>query len=87
VPPAPTNEETTTIRQSQSKRYPPEKVKAWYRRWVESCKQQGFTPSRKDDLKDAQDTFPKINREQVREARREFALDDWKKAGPRRKAK
>jgi hypothetical protein len=87
VPPAPTNEETTTIRQFQSKHYQPEKVKAWYLRWVESCKQEGSIPSREDDLRAATDEFPNINREQVRAARREVAPDDWKKAGPRRKAR
>jgi hypothetical protein len=81
-----TNKETTTIRQSQSKRYHMEKVKAWYRQRVGRCKQEGFIPSREDDLRDARDAFPKINRQQLREARREFAPADWKKAGPRRKA-
>ena len=86
VPVAITKEETT-IRQSQSKRYPPEKVEAWYLRRVESRKQEGFTPSRDDDLRDARAAFPNINREQVRDARSRLAPYDWKKAGSRRKAK
>ncbi len=75
VPSTPTNQETPTIRQSQSKHYPPDKVKAWYLQWVEGCKRKDFIPSKEDDLKNAKVAFPNIDREQVRDARRECAFD------------
>ena len=84
-PPAGTNGVTTTP-QSQSKRYPPEKVEAWYLRRVESSAQEGATPSRDDDLKDARAAFPNIHRGQVRAARKELAPKSWTKQGPRPKA-
>jgi hypothetical protein len=39
------------------------------------CKRKDFIPSREDDLKNAKVAFPNIDREQVRDARRECAFD------------
>jgi hypothetical protein len=67
--------------------YPQEKVDRWYRQRVADLESKGSSSSRDDDVKAAAEVFPNIKRDQVRTTRARIAPAQWKKTGPRRKAR
>lgn len=60
-------------------------VEAWYREsYRPKCKAEGIIPSREDDWIEALNALPNVSREQVRQARRKYAPDEWTKPGRRK---
>ncbi len=61
------------------------KLQAWYKGYIDECKTAEKIPSRENDLIAARDALGDgVPREAVREARRQFAPDDWKEQGRRK---
>lgn len=61
------------------------KARQWYRDYVFRHIQLGSRPSRKADELAARNEFNHgLPRETIRNLSREFAPDDWKRAGPRK---
>lgn len=67
-----------------TKYYPQELFDNWYKQRVADCGNKGVIPNRDEDLATARSKLPRINREQVRDARRRLAPKSWQSTGLRR---